>query len=87
MITGAVMQKLQQLGEGDFGVITDELNELAQGLMSASMALQQLQQQQSDNAQSLQNVLNPPQMLNPQPQPGQDNYMNPNLSPSPRPGR
>jgi septal ring factor EnvC (AmiA/AmiB activator) len=83
MITGAVMQKLQQLGEGDFTVLTDELNELAQGLANASMALQQLQQQQQENAQSLQNVLNPPQMLNPQP--GQDNYVNPGMSP--RPGR
>jgi phage-related tail protein len=82
MIMSMALEKLQKLGEGDFMVLTDELNELAQSLANASMALQQLQQQ--DNAQQVQNILNPPQMLNPE---GQDNYVNPGLSPSPRPGR
>jgi uncharacterized protein (DUF2225 family) len=68
----------------------DELNETAQSTAQAALALQQLQKQ--NEAQQMQDVLNPPQMLHPQQQQQRQNnynYINPGLAPAPapRPGR
>ena len=75
-----MMKELNAMSEGD-------PMPLINGLTSTASALIQMMPKQ-DEGNSLKDILNPPDTLQrQQPEQGQDNYVNPDLAPSLRPGR